>query len=295
MPRKARIVLEDVAHHITQRGNYRQNIFEDDEDKKFYLEFISKYAKDYDLKIYAFCLMTNHVHFIGVPEKSDSMALTFKYAHMRYSQYFNRKHRNNGHLWQGRFFSCPLGEKHLAQAIRYVERNPARARMVKYPWEYLWSSAGVHSGFVQEKKEIEYLDGDNGKKNRVENKKDFDREKGVKDKMVQFNKEGLKSEKGTDPERGSVPIFSFSNVPIYPVSFLNDLHELGFNWNAEGWREYLGVPDDEDFMREFKMKTRSGKPFFSQEKIEEINESLDDDRKIIIRKRGRPKKGKNDK
>ena len=81
MPRKARIVLEGVAHHITQRGNYRQNIFEDDEDKKVYLEFIGKYAKDYDLKIYAFCLMTNHVHFIGVPEKSDSMAFTFKYAH----------------------------------------------------------------------------------------------------------------------------------------------------------------------------------------------------------------------
>jgi len=59
---------------------------------------------------------------------------------------------------------------------------------------------------------------------------------------------------------------------------------------VEGWREYLGVPDDEDFMREFKMKTRSGKPFFSQEKIEEINESLDDNQKIIIRKRGRPKK-----
>jgi putative transposase len=70
MSRKARIVLEGVAHHITQRGNYRQNIFEDDEDKKVYLEFIGKYAKDYDLKIYAFCLMTNHVHFIAIPKNS---------------------------------------------------------------------------------------------------------------------------------------------------------------------------------------------------------------------------------
>jgi putative transposase len=271
MPRKARIVLEGIAHHITQRGNYKQKIFEDDEDKKVYLEFISKYAEDYDLKIYAFCLMTNHVHFIGVPEKSDSLAFTFKYAHMRYSQYFNRKHRNNGHLWQGRFFSCPLGEKHLNQAVRYVERNPVRAGIVKYPWDYLWSSAGVHSGVFQEKMLIEYLD-EAGQS--IARKKEED----ILDKTGQ-------STRTTEQVLGTVPIYPFS---IF--SFLNDLHELGFNRNAEGWREYLGVPDDEDFMREFKMKTRSGKPFFSQEKIEEINESLDDNQKIVIRKRGRPKK-----
>jgi putative transposase len=257
MPRKARIVLEGVAHHITQRGNYRQNIFEDDEDKKVYLEFICKYAKDYDLKIYAFCLMTNHVHFIGIPKNSDSLAFTFKYSHMRYSQYFNKKHKRVGHLWQGRFFSCPLGEKHLAQAMRYVERNPVRTRMVKYPWEYLWSSAGVHSGVVQGKKGSDY-------KNSIEDKTG---------QSTRVAKQAL----------GTVPIYQ---VPIF--SFLNDLHELGVNWNPEGWKEYLGFADDEEFMREIKMKTTSGKPFFSEEKIEEINKELDDDHKI--RKRGRPRR-----
>ncbi len=82
MPRKARIVLEGVAHHITQKRKLQTKKFlKMMRIKKVYLEFISKYAEDYDLKIYAFCLMTNHVHFIGVPEKSDSLAFTFKYAH----------------------------------------------------------------------------------------------------------------------------------------------------------------------------------------------------------------------
>ncbi|WP_068349087.1 transposase [Kosmotoga arenicorallina] len=105
MPRSARIVLEGIAHHVTQRGNYRQSVFEDPEDRVKYLELIKEYSTKYGLKIYAYCLMTNHVHFIAVPEKEDSLAMTFKYAHMRYSQYFNRKHHRTGHLWQGRFYS----------------------------------------------------------------------------------------------------------------------------------------------------------------------------------------------
>ncbi len=76
--------------------------------------------------------------------------MTFKYSNMRYSSYFNRKNKRSGHLWQGRFYSCPLQFEHALEALRYVERNPVRARMVELPWEYEWSSAREHVGFNAE-------------------------------------------------------------------------------------------------------------------------------------------------
>ena len=88
--------------------------------------------------------MSNHVHFIGIPMKDDSLARTFNTLHMRYSQYFNQKRKVKGHLWQGRFYSCILDERHLYAAIRYVENNPVRAGIVRKPYEYRWSSAKGH-------------------------------------------------------------------------------------------------------------------------------------------------------
>ncbi len=88
--------------------------------------------------------MSNHVHFIAVPMKDDSLARTFNTLHIRYSQYFNQKGNNKGHLWQGRFFSCVLDERHLFAAIRYIENNPVRAGIVRMPHECRWSSAKAH-------------------------------------------------------------------------------------------------------------------------------------------------------
>jgi len=88
--------------------------------------------------------MGNHVHFIAVPVEPDSMARTFNTLHMRSSQYFNRKNKTTGHLWQGRFYSCVLDESHLYAGIRYVENNPVRARIVRKTEEYKWSSARSH-------------------------------------------------------------------------------------------------------------------------------------------------------
>jgi len=89
--------------------------------------------------------MTNHVHFIVVPANKDSIARAFNAAHMRYSQYRNKKIGASGHLWQGRFFSCVMDERRLTAAARYIERNPVRARIVKRPYEYPWSSAKDHA------------------------------------------------------------------------------------------------------------------------------------------------------
>ena len=141
MPRLARLVLPGYPHHVTQRGNYQQQVFRTDSDYSFYPGLLNKYAKEYLLSIISFCLMPNHVHFICVPENKDSLANTFKITHTVYSQYFNAKNKLKGHLWQGRFYSSILDEQYLYAALRYVERNPTRAALAQKPWDWKWSSA----------------------------------------------------------------------------------------------------------------------------------------------------------
>lgn len=144
MPRMSRVVAVGLPHHITQRGNYRQDVFLDESDRNQYLGWVRDYSIKYGFSILTYCLMRNHVHFIAIPSKEDSLAKTFNAAHMRYSQYFNKKLRQKGHLWQGRFYSCILDETHLILAARYIERNPVRAGIVEKPWQWPWSSATVH-------------------------------------------------------------------------------------------------------------------------------------------------------
>lgn len=146
MPRIARAVEIDFPHHITQRGNYCQDIFEDDRDRSKYLSLLGIESRRYGLQILAYCLMANHVHFIGMPKRYDSMGNVFKYLNMRYSQYFNRKKSINGHLFQGRFFSCIMDEYYTMACARYIERNPVRAGIVEKPWDWKWSSARIHCG-----------------------------------------------------------------------------------------------------------------------------------------------------
>ena len=144
MPRIARVVGVTYPHHITQRGNYRQIVFTGEEDYRFYLERLNEYCRKYKLLMLAYCLMPNHVHFVSVPEEGYSLARTLNDCHMRYAHYFNRKNHQTGHLWQGRFYSCILDERHLYAAVRYVENNPIRAGLVKKAWQWNWSSAKTH-------------------------------------------------------------------------------------------------------------------------------------------------------
>ena len=146
MPRIARIVAVGHPHHVTQRGNYRQDIFDDDESRAKYLKFVQTESERYGLEILAYCLMSNHVHFIVVPETLGSMGNVFKYVNMKYSQYFNKKFGERGHLFQGRFFSTVMDEAHTMTCVKYIERNPVRAKMVKGPLEWKWSSANGHCG-----------------------------------------------------------------------------------------------------------------------------------------------------
>jgi putative transposase len=144
MPRVARTVAVGYPHHITQRGNYRQTVFEKDEDYFQYIDWLKLYSERYSLKIWSYCLMQNHVHFIAVPMEPDSLAKSFNMIHMRYAQHVNIRNKSYGHLWQGRFYSCALDEKHLYAGIKYVENNPVRAGVVTKAEGYQWSSAPAH-------------------------------------------------------------------------------------------------------------------------------------------------------
>jgi putative transposase len=146
MPRVARITIPGVAHHITQRGNNRQQVFFVDDDRGLYLELLRRESKAYGLRLLGYCLMRNHLHLVGVPQQAHSLAKAVGRTHLLYTQYINRLHGRSGHLWQGRFFSCALDDAHCWAALCYIERNPVRAGLVRRAWEYEWSSAAVHCG-----------------------------------------------------------------------------------------------------------------------------------------------------
>ncbi|HUG82447.1 MAG TPA: transposase [Bryobacterales bacterium] len=144
MPRQARVVAVGAPHHITQRGNNRQDVFLLDSDHETYLALVAHHSRRCGLGIIGYCLMTNHVHLVGVPESAPSMARALRRAHSAYAQWFNRRYGRTGHLWQNRFFSCPLDRDHLVTALGYVDLNPVRAGMVGQAEQYPWSSARAH-------------------------------------------------------------------------------------------------------------------------------------------------------
>ncbi len=145
MARTARVVAEAVPYHITQRGNNRQDVFLLPEDRRFYLDLLRAKCSEHGVAVLGYCLMTNHVHLIAIPKRPDSLARAIGQTDGRYAQWFNRRNRRIGHLWQARFKSCALGRSHLIAALAYVDLNPVRARMVSAAAEYEWSSAAAHS------------------------------------------------------------------------------------------------------------------------------------------------------
>ncbi len=141
MPRRARIVIPGIPHHIVQRGIRKQDVFYSGRDKRRFMKLLEVSAQTYGLTILAYCLMRNHIHYIVIPSSVDSLHLTFKKTHGVYAQELNERMRWIGPLWQGRFFSSPMDETYLYHAIRYVEMNPVRANIVQSPADYVWSSA----------------------------------------------------------------------------------------------------------------------------------------------------------
>ena len=146
MARLARIAVVNIPHHVTQGGNARQFILASNDERAVYLNLLRKYIQLYGLQLLGYCLMSNHIHLIVVPRQADSLAKALKQTQGRYATYWNAAHRSTGHVWQGRFYSCPLDDAHLWVALRYTERNPQRAGLVEKADLWLWSSAAAHCG-----------------------------------------------------------------------------------------------------------------------------------------------------
>ncbi len=144
MARLARIVIPEVAHHVTQRGNRRLPVFFGDDDRRAYLHLLAEAARANGTRCLAWCLMDNHVHLILVPTGEDGLRATLSEAHRRYTRRINFREGWRGHLFQGRFVSYPMDDAHLMAAVRYVENNPVVAGMVDEAGGWPWSSARSH-------------------------------------------------------------------------------------------------------------------------------------------------------
>ncbi len=144
MPRAARLVLPEIAHHVVQRGNRQQLIFYSDDNRRAYLKILSLALQRHGTRCLAWCLMSNHVHLILVPRTADGLRGPISSAHTTYAQLVNREQNASGHLFQGRYASYPMDDAHLMVATRYVENNPVKAGLVAFAEAWEWSSARAH-------------------------------------------------------------------------------------------------------------------------------------------------------
>jgi putative transposase len=144
--RIARIAWIGCPYHVTHRGNRGGPVFLSESDYLDYLNLLSSIAAREGLEVWAYCLMANHVHLIVVGRSETSMARGIGNTHRRHARRINTRQGWTGHLWANRFYSTPMDEKHLWTAVRYVELNPVRARLVRKPSDFAWSSARAHAG-----------------------------------------------------------------------------------------------------------------------------------------------------
>lgn len=148
MPRAARIALPNYPHHVIQRGHNRQAVFSEADDYRYYLDNLATWKTAYGCKVYAYCLMTNHVHLIIDPgEDPERLGQLMKRVAGRQTRYVNRLEGRSGTLWEGRYKSSPIeNDGYLLACCRYVELNPVAAGMSVAPEDYPWSSCAVHLG-----------------------------------------------------------------------------------------------------------------------------------------------------
>lgn len=150
MPRKARIVIPGFPHHVVQRGHNRQTTFAEAADYGRYLDSLSALKAECEVRVFAWCLMTNHVHLLLAPARKDSLARLMKRLAGRQTRYHNAQERRTGTLWEGRFKSSVVQtEGYLHACCRYIELNPVRAGIAVAPEDYPWSSCQERLGLVE--------------------------------------------------------------------------------------------------------------------------------------------------
>ena len=151
MPRPARLIVPNMPHHVIQRGHNRQVVFAADVDYQYYLDNLWEWKTQLGCRVYAYCLMTNHVHLVVDPgRKPEQLSLLLKRVAGRQTRYVNALEGRSGTLWEGRFKSSPIQrDAYLLACCRYVELNPVRAGLVASPREYPWSSYRGRAGWAE--------------------------------------------------------------------------------------------------------------------------------------------------
>ena len=144
MSRIGRFVVPDLPHHVTQRGNRRENVFFGDDDYALYRDLLHEACRREGVAVWAYCLMPNHVHLILTPQTPEGLGRALGKAHRRYSAFVNARMRVTGHLFQARFSSVVMDEDHLMAAARHVALNPVRAGLVARAEDWRWSSVRAH-------------------------------------------------------------------------------------------------------------------------------------------------------
>jgi putative transposase len=142
MPRAGRLVITGYPHHVIQRGHNRQEVFTSEEGCRYYLDNLREWKERLGCRLYAYCLMTNHVHLVLDPgAEGENLSLLMKRVAGRQTRFVNCREKRSGTLWEGRFRSSPIStDDYLLACCRYVELNPLRAGIVADPAAYRWSS-----------------------------------------------------------------------------------------------------------------------------------------------------------
>ena len=141
MARKPRFYIPGVPAHVMQRGHNRDPVFFEEADYLEYLKLFKKVADQCECQIHAYVLMTNHVHFLLTPARSNSISLLFQNLGREYVSYVNKTYQRSGTLWGGRHKGCILdSSSYFLRCMQYIELNPVRAGMVSDPGDYPWSS-----------------------------------------------------------------------------------------------------------------------------------------------------------
>jgi len=146
MARPLRIEFPGAVYHVTSRGDRREPIFVDDEDRHGLLQVVAQALSRFDAEALAYCLMGNHYHFV-LHTRQANLSLLMRHINGVYTQSFNRRHNKVGHLFQGRFKAILVDrDAYLLEVCRYVDLNPVRARKVRKPEAWAWSSYRAHVG-----------------------------------------------------------------------------------------------------------------------------------------------------
>lgn len=141
MARQARLTVGGYPHHVIARGNNRQPIVHDDEDRQKLLDLWAEHAQAFRVDIHAYVLMDNHFHLLLTPEDSEGVPRMMQAVGRAYVRWFNQRHQRSGTLWEGRYRSTLIeSERYFLACMVYIDLNPVRAGMVASASDHPWSS-----------------------------------------------------------------------------------------------------------------------------------------------------------